>query len=145
MVVDSKASGSRGVNIERELTRVLSYVNTGLDGVDYVYCFGESEKFLNNDGLQWVEAWVPEFSIDSRQVWLSICGNSMHAFVNVTMIWDLVVTWKNLTIRVQEDELVQTPIVEDRSEGEVSSCDSDSNMSNVCRDQGSDLEEDQQC
>ncbi|KAK9030299.1 hypothetical protein V6N11_031727 [Hibiscus sabdariffa] len=47
--------------------------------------------------------------------------------------------------QVQEVELVQTLAVECHSEGEVSSCDSDSKTSSVYRDRGNDLKEDQKC
>ncbi|KAK8663784.1 hypothetical protein V6N13_083589 [Hibiscus sabdariffa] len=69
----------------------------------------------------------------------------MSQFEQIDDVLDLVVARKNFTIQVQEVELVQTLAVECHSEGEVSSCDSDSKTSSVYRDRGNDLKEDQKC
>ncbi|KAK8663943.1 hypothetical protein V6N13_083748 [Hibiscus sabdariffa] len=55
-------------------------------------------------------------------------------FERINEVLDFVVVGKNFMIQVQEVELVRTQIVKGRSEGEVSSFDSDSKTSSVYRD-----------
>ncbi|KAK8617229.1 hypothetical protein V6N13_080147 [Hibiscus sabdariffa] len=62
-----------------------------------------------------------------------------NLFEQIDKVLDLEVVGKNFTIRVQEAKLVLTMAVEGRSEGEVSSCDSDSMTSSVYRNQGMEL------